>query len=247
MSENRVRRRLVLVTHKAAIAVGADRWALRPMEVALYWYSLTKFAAWRRTNNAGRPLGPEISGSRKQDPDRWDLYQYTINQYALEHEPITYLEFGVYQGDSLEWWIKHNYHPESTFVGFDTFEGLPEDWREGWATGHFSTAGVIPEISDPRCSIIKGMFQETLQNWLTGRQWSSRLICMMDADLYSSTLYPLILLGPLLKAGDILIFDEFRDARNEFRAFTDWQACIGTKVECVGSVHRCDKIVFMVQ
>ena len=62
-------------------------------------------------------------------------------------------------------------------------------------------------------------------------------------------LYPLcqILLGPLLKAGDILIFDEFRDVRNEFRAFADWQDCIETKVECVGSVRRCDKIAFIVK
>lgn len=189
MTANRVRRRLVWATHKVALAAGADRWALGPLDAALYWHSLTKFAAWRRANDGGRPLGPEMSESRKQDPDRWDLYNHIINQYTIEHEPVTYLEFGVYQGESLEWWVKHNDHPESTFTGFDTFEGLPENWREGWAAGHFSTAGVAPEIPDPRCSIVKGMFQETLQTWLTERQWSGRLICMMDADLYSSTLY----------------------------------------------------------
>ena len=41
----------------------------------------------------------------------------------------------------------------------------------------------------------------------------------MDADLYSSTLYVLTMLAPYLKAGDIVMFDEFTVPRHEYLAF----------------------------
>lgn len=42
-------------------------------------------------------------------------------------QPLDYLEFGVYRGDSIGWWLERlNY--ESNLYGFDSFEGLNEDW-----------------------------------------------------------------------------------------------------------------------
>ena len=47
---------------------------------------------------------------------------------VLAEEPIDYLEFGVRYGDSLFKWSGLNAHPDSRFIGFDSFEGIPEDW-----------------------------------------------------------------------------------------------------------------------
>ena len=45
---------------------------------------------------------------------------------------------------------------------------------------------------------------------------------MMDADIYSATLYTLTSLAPYLKKGDIIFFDEFAVPTHEFKAFTDF-------------------------
>lgn len=224
------------------LATRPDRWAGRVSALALYVYYLTRLAAWLRITRGGRPLGPDKSADVAREPDRWDLFRYVIAKYDLENTPITYLEFGVHEGVSLRWWVDHNKHPDSTFAGFDSFEGLPEDWNWYSPAGQFSTGGVAPQIPDPRCSTVKGMFQDTLLDWLEGRQWSGRVVCMMDADLYASTIYPLTLLGGRLRPGDILLFDEFRDVRNEFRAFCDWQSTSGKHTECIASVRRYSQV-----
>jgi len=150
-----------------------------------------------------------------------------LYRFLLEHEgldaPIDYLEFGVSHGDSIRWWVENNRHPEATFVGFDSFEGLPDDW-EAWPKGSFSTDGSVPAISDPRCKFVKGLFQDTLPDWLAGREFRRRTVLHLDADLYTSTLLVLTQLLPKLKADSVLVFDEFNDYLHEYRAFSDAMA-----------------------
>ncbi len=45
---------------------------------------------------------------------------------------------------------------------------------------------------------------------------------MMDADLWSATLYALTTLAPFLKKGDIIFFDEFVVPAHEFKAYLDF-------------------------
>ena len=54
-------------------------------------------------------------------------FNYICKEIVKEN-PIDYLEFGVYKGDSIREWSGLNLHLESRFFGFDTFTGLPEDW-----------------------------------------------------------------------------------------------------------------------
>jgi O-methyltransferase len=135
--------------------------------------------------------------------------------------PIAYLEFGVADGETFGWWLKKLTHPAARFYGFDTFAGLPEDWGIH-KKGSFSNEGKIPAFDDDRCRLYKGLFQETLQPFLKTFANDQPKLILLDADLYSSTLFVLTTLAPFLNNGDILVFDEFDSPRHEFRALADF-------------------------
>jgi hypothetical protein len=167
-------------------------------------------------------------------PKRFELYGSLIVHERLDG-PIDYLEFGVFRGASLRWWVEHVGHPGATFTGFDTFEGLPEDWSHtGLPKGTFSAGGQIPDIPDPRCRFEKGLFQDTLLPFIERHDLSRRLVVHMDADLYGATLFVLLHLLPRMKPGDLLIFDEFHDYTDEFRAYEDALAAFPRSFAALG-------------
>jgi len=147
------------------------------------------------------------------------LYAY-VNDKVLGDVPVDFLEFGVASGDSMRRWLNINQHAESRFFGFDTFEGLPEQWLDR-PKGSFSTLGVVPTMNDDRAHFIKGLFQETLRPFLKDYRQKNRMIIHLDADLYTATLYTLMNLDPFIKSGTVIIFDEFI-GEHEFPAFHQW-------------------------
>ena len=155
---------------------------------------------------------------------RPEMYRWVAKD-LLADRPVQYLEFGVFSGASMRFWVECNQNSESRFHGFDTFEGLPEDWQyfSGMAErGSFSAEGKIPQIDDSRVSFYKGLFQQTLPDFIGTTQLDGQLVLHMDADLYSSTMYVLARMHPLIVAGTVLIFDEFTGPLDEFRAWTEY-------------------------
>ena len=168
---------------------------------------------------------------------RFDLYAYVQSQ-ILEKEPIDYLEFGVRYGDSIFKWSKINIHPESRFIGFDSFEGIPEAWSSvtGEAPkGAFTVGGVVPQTEDRRIRFVKGWFNDTLRPFLKEFNPRARLVIHNDGDLFSSTLYTLATLDPILQKGSILIFDEFANPLHEWRAFQDYVSAFGRTCKVLGA------------
>jgi len=158
-----------------------------------------------------------------------------VNDEIIQNKPIIYLEFGVWKGLSIRNMVEKNTNPESIFVGFDTFTGLPENWNKQYPKGTFDVDGSMPNIDDKRVFFYKGLFQETLPKFLEAsteehariyldrkRLENSILILNMDADLYSSTLYVLTMLNEIIKPGTIIRFDEFGDLTSECMAFRDY-------------------------
>ncbi len=197
----------------------------RPLaDAAMGLSCLSKFSRWLRHNRTDHLFRT-----------RYDLYEAVFIGERLGG-PIDYLEFGVFEGASIRWWVEKNKHTESRFVGFDTFTGLPEDWGIV-SKGTFSTEGKAPELEDERCRFEAGMFQDKLPAFL--QQWrpQRRTVVHLDADLYSSTLFVLTSLATELKKGDILIFDDFGSIRNsvfEFRAFLDFVSSYSIEIEVLG-------------
>lgn len=153
--------------------------------------------------------------------DRMALYAH-LSAHVIGPEPIDYLEFGVYRGETVRAWVGLNRHPDSRFVGFDSFEGLPEHWTGALGAGAFDVGGKIPDIADARVEFVKGWFQHTIPGFLQRFSPAHRLVIHNDSDLYSSTLYTLAQLDALIVPGTILIFDEFTSPLHEFRAFNDF-------------------------
>ena len=68
-------------------------------------------------------------------PTRYALFDSVAK--LLTGQRVLYLEFGVHRGDSIRHWSELLSHSESHLVGFDSFEGLPEDWCENNKAGRF--------------------------------------------------------------------------------------------------------------
>jgi O-methyltransferase len=186
-------------------------------------------------NNAGFVQDRvELFGGAQNFAKRTDLYQHLLDQIGAK--PITYLEFGVYRGESFKFWVEGNNHPESRFSGFDTFTGLPEDWLSDHPEGAFSTGGVVPAVNDPRAKFVPGLFQDTLYGYLDASPpLGNRLVVHLDADLYSATLFVLTALDRFLRPGSILVFDEFASLNHEYEAWRDYRRSFPHKWKGLGS------------
>jgi len=157
-------------------------------------------------------------------PHREAMYAHIVDTY-LGDGPVDYLEFGVHKGKSIREWSRLVSDPDSRFVGFDSFEGLPEDWEQVAArvdTDHFNVGGKPPEIDDPRVSFETGWFQDTLPPFLDKFERRDQLVVHCDADIYSSTLFVLTQCDRILRPGTIVMFDEFASVLNEFSALADY-------------------------
>jgi hypothetical protein len=165
---------------------------------------------------------------------RYKLYEHILGTKNLD-QPINYLEFGVSGGHSFNWWVKANSNPSSSFSGFDTFEGLPEDWG-GFKQGAMTAD--VPQTDDRRVNFYKGLFQDTLPDFVKGMDLTRKKVILMDADLFSSTLYVLTMLAPYLKKGDIILFDQFNVPMHEFLAFQLFTSSFYLKFDLIGAANN---------
>jgi O-methyltransferase len=177
--------------------------------------------------------------------DRYAFFPRLFEKLAVT-DPIDYLEFGVFEGASIRWWSTHNTHRKSRFVGFDSFEGLPETVNDQWQKGRFSVDKATPAIDDPRVSFEVGWFNDTVPKFMARFTRSGRMVVNLDADIYSSTVLALTHVGPHLKSGDIVIFDEFADTIHEWRAYCDFQSMFNIPMRPVLQIRNWMTVAFEV-
>ena len=85
-------------------------------------------------------------------------------------------------------------------VGFDSFDGLPEDWRPGFGAGMFACP--VPNV--PGAELVVGLFGDTLPAYRFDRTVA---LLHIDCDLYASTVT--VLEHVPLVPGCVVVFDEF--------------------------------------
>jgi len=129
------------------------------------------------------------------------------------------LEFGVASGTTLTA-IANSTNRQ--VVGFDSFAGLPSDWRDGVEAGAFACEP--PNV--PRNAVLKiGRIENTLPEFLT-EMGSAINFIHIDTDLYEPAKFILDGCAPFMR-DTIIVFDEFfnypgwRD--HEFKAFSEFQ------------------------
>ncbi len=61
---------------------------------------------------------------------------------------------------------------------------------------------------------------------------------MLDADIYTATLYTLTSMAPYLKKGDIILFDEFVVPTHEFMAYRNFVDSYYINLELLGVANN---------
>ena len=163
--------------------------------------------------------------------EREGLLRYAVAQVAI---PGLVLEFGVYRGKST-WVIATS--TDRPVHGFDSFEGLPEDWTGNKsAKGAFSTGGELPDVPD-NVTLHKGLFADTLPPFLADHDGPAAFV-HVDCDLYSSTKDVLGAVSPRLREGTVIVFDDFFNApgwkEHEYKAFRELVEETGLEFRYIG-------------
>lgn len=163
--------------------------------------------------------GSWMAGLEVRIPNRADRFAvFTDVVERLDSDRPLYLEFGVHQGRTLRWWGEHLTTPGARFLGFDSFDGLPEDWHADAPAGSFRVEH-IPQFDDPRIETVPGWFADTLPDDLPPHD---QLVVNVDCDLYSSTREVLDWLEGHLRPGTLVYFDDLFDHDAELRAVWEW-------------------------
>ena len=180
---------------------------------------------------------------KQRVPNRYGVFA-TVAQRIADGR-VLYLEFGVWKGASMRYWSGALKHPDAKLHGFDSFEGLPEDFDDVGGTlmkGAFDVGGRIPEIDDARVRFFKGWFDETLPTYQVPEH--DRLVIALDADLYSSTIYVLRHFREHIKPGTFTYFDEMSRLEHEPKAFAEFMKETGLRFELVATDESLNKVFF---
>jgi hypothetical protein len=125
------------------------------------------------------------------------------------------LEFGVFNGTTISCLAEAR--PELKFHGFDSFEGLPEDWDMGQKNvkaDAFDRKGKLPDVPD-NVELYKGWFDATLPEFLKSHTDNISYL-HVDCDIYSSTVTILENCNDRIVPGTIIRFDELACWRHVF-------------------------------
>jgi Methyltransferase domain len=165
-----------------------------------------------------------------------DLLSFALRRAAADGIVI---ECGVNEGGTIRFIAKKM--PNRVVHGFDSFEGLPEDWSgNNMAAGIFNRAGMLPKVP-PNVTLHKGWFDKTLPAFAA--EHAERVALLhIDCDLYSSTKTVFDSLGGRIGPKTVIVFDEYFNyphwRNHEHRAFREFVAARKVIFHAIGYAFR---------
>lgn len=137
----------------------------------------------------------------------------------------TCLEFGVWSGGSFMRQVSAivDQYPKSSIVGFDSWQGLPEETEGVWkpdrhAAGNYSCEKkIVLEsltshnlLEDERIRLVDGFFEDSLTTELQN-EITNLIFVNVDVDIHKSCVEVLEFIRPMLRPGIIIYFDDWKD------------------------------------
>jgi hypothetical protein len=102
--------------------------------------------------------------------NREEFWDYSLTK--MKNQGVV-LEFGVFRGNSINYMSSKM--KTTKFYGFDSFEGLQEDWLGNYMPkGFFNLKGELPKVNK-NVELIKGWFNETLPSFLVKEKVEIRI------------------------------------------------------------------------
>lgn len=148
---------------------------------------------------------------------KFEVLDYALKKTSCNEGP--FMEFGVYKGLTINYISKKI--PQRKMYGFDSFLGLPENWRSGFSKGMFRVKK-LPRVQK-NVSLIKGPFKDSIAYFLENNKLSFIPFLHIDCDLYSSCNTVFKKLEKFLSPKTIIVFDEYFNfpgwEKSEFLAF----------------------------
>jgi len=159
------------------------------------------------------------------------------------------LEFGVYKGESVNYIAEQL--PQYIIFGFDSFQGLPEDWVDKYTKGSFDTKGTKPIVKQ-NVALIEGFFNQTLPEWINNHPEHNHIdLLHIDSDLYSSAKTILNLCKHMISDETLIVFDELINYKgfeqHEIKALYEFckETNRNTNIFCFGGHHKQKVAVFV--
>ena len=163
---------------------------------------------------------------------------HDLHKHAIEHARIEglFLEFGVKKGETIREIAKMT---NRTVHGFDSFQGLPEDWAGTvLRKGRFDKQGKLPKVP-ASVMLHSGWFNESLP--VFKKKFNEPVAYVhIDCDLYSSTRTIFDELADRIVPGTVIVFDEYFNYPNwqqhEYKAFQEFVTEHGLTYEYLGFI-----------
>ena len=179
----------------------------------------------------------------KAFPNRKIYLEHILKQTSDDVGGGLYLEFGVFKGESIN--VISTFKPDKIIYGFDSFEGLPEDWRYDLRKGGFDVGGRLPQVNE-NVQLIKGWFNETLPVFVKEHPEPCAFI-HVDCDIYSSTKTVLNALRNKIVSGTIIAFDEYFNypswQEGEYKAFMEFIVENNLEFKYIARTNSCQVAV----